>query len=86
KQARCDSCFGLTSAYTSVCIQVKDRHNGNILLDARGRVIHIDFGFMLANSPGGNFNFESAPFKLTAEFVDLMGGPSSACFKGFREV
>lgn len=29
---------------------------------------------------------ESAPFKLTAEFVDLMDGPSSACFKEFREV
>lgn len=29
---------------------------------------------------------ESAPFKLTAEFVDLMDGPNSACFKGFREV
>ena len=29
---------------------------------------------------------ESAPFKLTAEFVELMGGPSSECFKGFREV
>ncbi|CAN0055344.1 unnamed protein product [Ascophyllum nodosum] len=67
-------------------LQVKDRHNGNILLDAKGRVIHIDFGFMLANSPGGNMKFESAPFKLTAEFVELMGGPSSECFKGFREV
>lgn len=29
---------------------------------------------------------ESAPFKLTAEFVDLMDGPSSACFKEFCEV
>lgn len=41
-----------------------NRHNGNILIDAYGHIIHIDFGFMLAISPGG-INFESAPFKLT---------------------
>lgn len=37
-----------------------------------GHVIHIDFGFMLSNSPGG-VNFESAPFKLTRELLEVMG-------------
>lgn len=37
----------------------------------QGRIIHIDFGFMLSNSPGG-VNFERAPFKLTAEYMHIM--------------
>lgn len=41
-----------------------ERHNGNILIDSEGHIIHIDFGFILGISPGA-INFESAPFKLT---------------------
>eukprot|EP00798_Chlamydomonas_sp_ICE-L_P018982 gene18982-25561_t len=70
-------------------LQVKDRHNGNILLDEEGHVVHIDFGFLLSNSPGG-VNFESAPFKLTRELLEIMdsnseGKPSELFdyFKGF---
>jgi phosphatidylinositol 4-kinase len=54
------------AGFSLICyiLQIKDRHNGNILIDEEGRLIHIDFGFLLNNSPG-NMNFEKAPFKLT---------------------
>ena len=65
------------AGYSLVCylLAMKDRHNGNILLDDAGHVVHIDFGFMLSNSPGG-VNFESAPFKLTRELLELMDSDS----------
>ena len=59
------------------------RHNGNILLDNEGHIIHIDFGFMLSSSPR-NLGFESSPFKLTTELIEVMGGEGSDMFKYFK--
>eukprot|EP00750_Incisomonas_marina_P010274 INCI16259.5.p1 GENE.INCI16259.5~~INCI16259.5.p1 ORF type:complete len:1873 (-),score=284.70 INCI16259.5:644-5869(-) len=59
-------------------LSVKDRHNGNIMLRSDGMLVHIDFGFVLGHAPGGRFSLERAPFKLTAEMGDILGGPNSS--------
>ena len=64
-------------------LQVKDRHNGNILIDRDGHLIHIDFGFILSNTPG-NIGFEAAPFKLPPEYVDVLGGINGTAFHEFK--
>eukprot|EP00594_Rhizosolenia_setigera_P008292 CAMPEP_0178955834 /NCGR_PEP_ID=MMETSP0789-20121207/9848_1 /TAXON_ID=3005 /ORGANISM="Rhizosolenia setigera, Strain CCMP 1694" /LENGTH=1081 /DNA_ID=CAMNT_0020637555 /DNA_START=194 /DNA_END=3442 /DNA_ORIENTATION=+ len=65
--------------YSLVCyiLQIKDRHNANILLNRKGHIVHIDFGFVLGDAPKmGKVPLfsERAPFKLTAEFWDVIGG------------
>eukprot|EP00004_Rigifila_ramosa_P027530 TRINITY_DN9016_c0_g1_i1.p2 TRINITY_DN9016_c0_g1~~TRINITY_DN9016_c0_g1_i1.p2 ORF type:complete len:921 (-),score=201.19 TRINITY_DN9016_c0_g1_i1:9-2771(-) len=75
------------AATSLVCylLAIKDRHNGNILLTRDGHLVHIDFGFMLSNSPG-SINFESAPFKLTTEFAEVLGGVDSFLFKELKQL
>ncbi|GIZ49253.1 hypothetical protein CKM354_001228500 [Cercospora kikuchii] len=69
----------------SYLLQFKDRHNGNIMVDDAGHILHIDFGFCFDIAPGG-VKFERAPFKLTPEMVAVMGGLHSQSYKHFEEL
>ena len=64
--------LSLSNTYTG-------RHNGNIYIDNKGRLIHMDFGYLLSKT----IKFEKAPFKLTEEFIEVMGGSESEGFRKF---
>lgn len=70
----------------SYLLGLKDRHNGNIMIDTRGHLIFIDFGFAMGMAPGHEFSMERAPFKLTEEYVALMDGPDGECYKEFERL
>ena len=76
------------AGYSLVCyfLQIKDRHNGNILIDNEGYLTHIDFGFLLSNAPGKGLKFENAPFKLSRDMVDCLGGINGNYFENFRKL
>ncbi|KAA1118106.1 Phosphatidylinositol 4-kinase pik1alpha (PI4-kinase)(PtdIns-4-kinase) [Puccinia graminis f. sp. tritici] len=76
KQAQKNFMKSLVSySIISYILQLKDRHNGNILIDKEGHIIHIDFGFVLNNSPG-SIGFEMAPFKLSQDYIEVLNPPS----------
>lgn len=70
----------------SYLLQFKDRHNGNIMYDDQGHILHIDFGFCFDIVPGG-VKFEVAPFKLTKEMVMVLGGlDNTQAYQWFEEL
>ena len=83
-----DNYVASLAGYSLVCyfLQIKDRHNGNILIDNEGHLTHIDFGFLLSNAPGKGLKFENAPFKLSNDMVELLGGNNGHYFENFRNL
>lgn len=70
----------------SYLLSFKDRHNGNIMITEDCNIIHIDFGFLLEIAPGGKFNTENAPFKLTKAFKTILGGEESTSYMLFQNI
>ena len=80
KEAR-DNFAKSLGAYSIVMwlLLLRDRHNGNLMLTRAGHYFRIDFGFILGHSTGGGIGgmVESSPWKLTAEYVEVLGGVGS---------
>eukprot|EP01038_Epipyxis_sp_PR26KG_P015739 gene15739-21306_t len=76
------------AAYSIVTylLGIKDRHNGNVMIDRAGHIIHIDFGFVFGLAPGKAFSMEKAPWKLTEEMVDVMGGRTSPDYELYSKL
>ena len=76
------------AASSIVCylLAIKDRHNGNVMMDEDGHVVHIDFGFVFGLAPGKAFSMETSPFKLTVEMVDVMGGKESPHYDLYKKL
>ncbi|KAG5645573.1 hypothetical protein DXG03_005711 [Asterophora parasitica] len=65
------------AAYSVACyiLQIKDRHNGNIMIDGEGHIVHI-----------GRRVYDQGSFKLNHEMVVLMGGRHSQGYQLFQNL
>ena len=59
---------------------IGDRHYDNLMFDKKGRIFHIDFGFILGKDP-----IKYVPFTLTKDMVECMGGETSENYMKFKQ-
>lgn len=73
KKAKDNFLYSLVGySLASYILQIKDRHNGNLLIDSFGHIIHVDFGFTFGKFPGVLVSIENAPFKFSSEYLELI--------------
>lgn len=59
---------------------IGDRHLENLMVDNKGHLFHIDFGFILGKDPKP----KPPPMKLCKEMVEAMGGENSPGYNTFK--
>jgi phosphatidylinositol 3-kinase len=78
--------FAISMA-TSCCITyllgLGDRHLDNIMVNQRGQIFNIDYGYILDNPMT---NVLGAPnIKVTSDMIDFLGGTNSEYYKFFED-
>ena len=74
-----NSCAGY--CVVTYILGIGDRHLENLLIDKKGRMFHIDFGFILGKDPKGY----PPPMKLCKQMVEAMGGKNSKGYEDFKK-
>ena len=74
-----NSCAGY--CVVTYILGIGDRHLENLMIDNRGRLFHIDFGFILGRDPKP----APPPIKLCQEMVEVMGGKGSSRYEEFKQ-
>ena len=74
-----NSCAGY--CVVTYILGIGDRHLENLMIDNKGRLFHIDFGYILGKDPKPM----PPPIKLCKEMVECMGGKGSKRYEEFQQ-
>ena len=78
---------GIIKSIAAYCVitylmGVGDRHLDNIMVSKKGKIFHIDYGYILGNDT----IFNNASIRLTPEMVDAIGGLGSRHYNYFKVI
>jgi phosphatidylinositol 3-kinase len=71
------------SSCLSYLLGIYDRHLDNIMINKKGQIFHIDFGYIM-DSPSSHI-INTPNIKMTSDMIKFMGGDDSEYYKDFKE-